>query len=37
MYVHMGLEHSIKPSFRGRLDKRMLILATDGLYGHDGE
>ena len=28
----MGLEHNIKPGVRGRLDKRMLVLATVGLH-----
>ena len=28
--------HSVKPRVRGRLDKRMLVHATVGLYGHDG-
>ena len=36
-YVYMGCEHSVKPSARGRVDKRMPALATIGLYGHDGE
>ena len=36
-YIHMGCEHSVKARARGRLDKRMLALATDGLYAHDGE
>ena len=37
MYVHMGWEHSVEPRAPGRLDKRMLVIATVGLYGHDGE
>ena len=37
MYVHMGGEHTVKPRVRGRLDKRVLVLATDSLFGHDGE
>ena len=37
MYVHIGKEHSVKPRALGSLDKRMLVLTTVGLYGHDGE
>ena len=38
MYVHKGWDHCIiKPRVYGRLDKRMLELATIGLYGQDGE
>ena len=37
MYVPMGCEHSVKPRARERLDKRMFVHATYGLYGHDGE
>ena len=30
------MKHSVKPRVRGRLDKRMLVHPTVGLYGHDG-
>ena len=36
MDVSFGVQY-IKPRVRGRLDKRMLEIATVGLYGHDGE
>ena len=37
MYVHKDWDHCLKPQVCDRLDKRMLELATIGLYGNDGE
>ena len=34
MYVHKGIDYCIKPPVRGKLDKRILELATIGIYGH---
>ena len=32
-----GVRAHVKSRVRGRLDKRMFVLATNCVYGHDGE